>query len=100
MQTSLEPFRAAIESVQRLLSKFDNRGVIIGGIAVGFLGKPRFTEDIDALFLLSTTDIPKFLEAAQAEEIQPRVSDELSLDEKAVSYCYGMFHLVSISTLL
>ena len=78
----MEPFRAAIESVQRLLSKFDNRGVIIGGIAVGFLGKPRFTEDVDAMFLLSTKDIPKFLEAAQAEGIQPRVSDAAEFGRK------------------
>ena len=43
LDKSLEPFRAAIDSLQRLLRKFDDRGVIIGGIAVGFLGKPRFT---------------------------------------------------------
>ena len=36
----LEPFRAAIESFQRLLHKFNDRGVIIGGVAVGFLGDP------------------------------------------------------------
>jgi hypothetical protein len=52
LDKSLEPFRAAIESLQRLLHKFDERGVIIGGIAVGFLGKPRFTADIDAVFLI------------------------------------------------
>jgi hypothetical protein len=50
LDNSLEPFRAAIESLQRLLHKFNDRGVIIGGVAVGFLGKPRFTADIDAVF--------------------------------------------------
>lgn len=75
MQKGMEPFRAAIEAVQRLLEKFDNRGVIIGGIAVGLLGRPRFTEDVDAMFLLSTTDIPKFLQVANAEEIQARISN-------------------------
>jgi len=73
MQKGMEPFRAAIEAVQHLLEKFDNRGVIIGGIAVGLLGRPRFTEDVDAMFLLSTKDIPKFLEAANAEGIQARI---------------------------
>jgi len=72
LQKEIEPFRATIEAIQRLLEKFDNRGVIIGGIAVGFLGRPRFTEDVDAMFLLSTHDIPRFLEAAKAENIQPR----------------------------
>lgn len=75
LQKEIEPFRATIEAVQRLLAKFDNQGVIIGGIAVGFIGKPRFTEDVDAMFLLSTHDIPKFLEAAKAENIQPRIPD-------------------------
>jgi hypothetical protein len=38
LDNGLEPFRAAIESLQRLLHKFNDRGVIIRGIAVGFLG--------------------------------------------------------------
>ena len=58
-----------------LLQKFDDRGVIIGGIAVGFLGRPRFTADVDAMFLLSTNDISKFLEAARMEEIIPRIQN-------------------------
>lgn len=69
----LEPFRAVLESLQNLLDKFDNQGVIVGGIAVGFLGKPRFTADIDAVILLSTQDIPKFLELASMENIYPRI---------------------------
>ena len=72
---TLEPFRGAIEALQRLFARFDNRGVIIGGIAVGFLGRPRLTEDVDALFLLALQDIPKFLEAAKNEDIQPRIPE-------------------------
>lgn len=75
MQPGLEPFRSAIEAIQRLLAKFNNRGVVIGGIAVGLLGRPRFTEDVDAMFLLSTEDIAKFLEAAKIEGIQPRIPE-------------------------
>jgi predicted nucleotidyltransferase len=75
LHDELKPFRAAIESIQKLLAKFNNRGVIIGGVAVGFLGKPRFTEDIDAMFLLSLDDIQKFLEAAGNEGIEPRIPD-------------------------
>jgi hypothetical protein len=61
LDSSLEPFRAAVESLQHLLEKFNNQGVIIEGIAVGFLGKPRFTADVDAVFLLSVNDIPNSL---------------------------------------
>jgi len=75
LDNSLEPFRAAIESLQYLLHKFNDRGVIIGGIAVGFLGQPRFTADTDAVFLLSSMEIPQFIELAQAETIFPRIQN-------------------------
>lgn len=75
LDKSLQPFRAAIESLQHLLHKFNDQGVIIGGIAVGFLGKPRFTADIDAVFLLSTLEIPRFIELARTENISPRIQN-------------------------
>lgn len=75
LDKSLEPFRAAIEALHRLLEKCNDRGVIIGGIAVGLLGKPRYTADVDAMFLLSTQDIPQFLELARAENIIPRIQN-------------------------
>lgn len=75
LDKSLEPFRAAIEALQNLLHKFNDRGVIIGGVAVGFLGKPRFTADIDVMFLLSTQAIPKFIELASMENIIPRIQN-------------------------
>lgn len=75
LDKNLEPFRAAIEALQRLLIKQNDRGVIIGGIAVSLLGKPRFTADVDAVFLLSTDELPQFLELARAENIVPRVQD-------------------------
>jgi predicted nucleotidyltransferase len=75
LDKSLEPFRATIEALHRLLEKHNDRGVIIGGIAVGLLGKPRYTADVDAMFLLSTQDIPQFLEFARAENIIPRIQN-------------------------
>ncbi len=75
LDKSLEPFRATIEALHRLLEKYNDRGVIIGGVAVGLLGKPRYTADVDAMFLLSTRDIPQFLESARAENIIPRIQN-------------------------
>jgi len=75
LDKDLEPFRATIESLNRLLQSYNHRGVIIGGIAVGLLGKPRYTADVDAMFLLSTEDIPRFLEIARAENIIPRIQN-------------------------
>ena len=41
-----EPFHDPLEALDRLLSHFGYRGVVIGGIAVGLLSQPRFTEDL------------------------------------------------------
>lgn len=82
LDSSIEPFRAAIESLQSLLEKLNDRGVIIGGVAVGFLGKPRFTADVDAVFLLSVNDIPQFMELARAESLLPRIPDAAEFARK------------------
>jgi len=47
LDKSLEPFRAAIESLQQLLTQFNDRGVIIGGVAVDFLGEPHIPDAED-----------------------------------------------------
>jgi predicted nucleotidyltransferase len=83
LDKNLEPFRAAIEALQRLLIKQNDRGVIIGGIAVSLLGKPRFTADVDAVFLLSTDDLSQFLELARAENIVPRIQDAENFARKS-----------------
>jgi hypothetical protein len=49
----LDSFIEPLTALQRLLDRFGEQGVIIGGIATGFLGKPRFTVDLDAMFLAS-----------------------------------------------
>jgi len=79
----IEPFFEPLESLQRLISRFDDRGVIIGGAAVSVLGKARYTEDIDAMFLLSTKDIPRLLEAASEEGIEPRIENATEFARKS-----------------
>jgi hypothetical protein len=73
LNESMEPFREAIEALHHLFSKINDRGVVTGGVAVGFLGKPRLTEDVDAVILLSEKELPEFLEIASAEKIFPRI---------------------------
>jgi len=75
LDKNLEPFRATIEALNRLLEKYDHRGVVIGGVAVGMLGKPRYTADVDAIFLLNSADLPQFLKDARAENIIPRIDN-------------------------
>lgn len=79
----IEPFFEPLESLQRLLSRFEDRGVIIGGAAVSILGKARYTEDLDAIFLLSTRDIPRLLEVAKEEGIEPRIANAAEFAKKS-----------------
>ncbi len=71
----LAPLIKPLKALQRLLDQFEERGVIIGGIATGFLGKPRFTVDLDAIILASVKDIPKILDLARKEGIEARTQD-------------------------
>lgn len=76
------PLIKPLKSLQQLLDQFKEKGVIIGGIATGFLGRPRFTVDLDAIFLASVDDIPRILELAKAEGIGPRTQDVIEFAKK------------------
>lgn len=91
LDENIAPFGDAIEAIQRLLVKFDNRGVIIGGIAVGLLGRPRYTADVDAMFLLSVEDISRFIDAASIEKIVPRIQNaaEFARDNRVLLLQYA-----------
>jgi predicted nucleotidyltransferase len=79
---NLEPLLDALDALQQLLSRFDNKGVIIGGAAVSILGRARFTEDVDALFLLSNKDLPSLLEMAREDGIEPRINNVVDFAKK------------------
>lgn len=69
----IQLYHDPLESLQRLISRFNHRRVVIGGIAASVLGQARYTKDLDAMFLLSIKDIPQFLEAAKQEGVEPRI---------------------------
>jgi len=71
----LQIYHDPLESLQKLISRFNHRGVVIGGIAASILGEARYTEDLDAMFLLSVKDVSQFLEAAKQEGIESRIND-------------------------
>jgi predicted nucleotidyltransferase len=80
---SVTPLLAPIQALQNLLTQFNDRGVIIGGVAVSLLGNPRYTVDLDAVFLLSLEDIPTLLAEAAKQGIEPRVSDSIAFARKS-----------------
>jgi len=71
----LLPLLAPLAALQRLLARFDDRGIIIGGVAASLLGKPRLTADVDAMLLLSIEDLPRLMEVAAQEGLVPRITN-------------------------
>lgn len=69
------PLLAPLQALQDLISAFNDQGVIIGGIAVSLLGTPRYTVDLDAVFLIGINDILPFLKEAEKLGIAPRISN-------------------------
>ena len=64
-----------LEAVQKVIDELGIRGVIIGGVAVALLSKPRATLDVDAMMLLDTDRIPDLLAVSQKHGLIPRISD-------------------------
>lgn len=71
----LEPLLSPIAAVQTLIEQFDNKGIVIGGVAASILGKPRLTADADAMLLLSIEDVPQLVELAEQVGLTPRLPD-------------------------
>ena len=69
--TLLDP----LDALQHLLERFENKGVVIGGVAASLLGQPRLTVDLDAVILISIDDLPKLIEAATNEGMIARILD-------------------------
>ena len=71
----LTPFLAPLLALQDLLAHFDDQGIIIGGVAVSLLGKPRLTAGVDAMLLLSIEELPRLAEIAAQAGLTPRLAD-------------------------
>lgn len=75
LSKELDVLLAPLGALQNLIIRFDNQGIIIGGVAVSMLGKPRFTADVDAMMLLSLEDLPRLVKVAAEEGLIPRITD-------------------------
>ncbi len=63
MQSNLDKL---LKKTVSLLEKEGLDYFVIGGLAVGLLGEPRMTQDIDIILFISKDDIEHFLKAATA----------------------------------
>ena len=57
--------------------------VIVGGVAVSFLGRPRFTQDIDALVILPESAWERALVTAPDYGIVARIDDALTFAKRS-----------------
>lgn len=78
-----EPFLAPVAALQKLIEKFDDQGIIIGGIAASLLGEPRLTADVDGMVLVSLEDVPRLLKTAAAVGLQPRIPDAVEFARRS-----------------
>jgi hypothetical protein len=57
--------------------------VIIGGIAASILGRPRLTQDVDALAVLPETEWARVMGLASQYALQPRIQDALQFAQRS-----------------
>lgn len=67
----------------RWLDAVHAQAVVVGGVAVSFLGRPRFTQDIDTLVILSETEWAAAVASAAAHGIEPRINDPVGFAHRS-----------------
>ena len=66
---------SALKSISLLLKESDVEGIIIGGLAVSLLGRPRYTNDIDLVVLNLDNRLSEFITRLKKLGIEPRIED-------------------------
>ncbi|MFA4842296.1 MAG: hypothetical protein WC658_00470 [Candidatus Omnitrophota bacterium] len=78
----LEAFLKPLSAIQSLMRKAGCPWVIIGGVAAGLLGKPRFTADVDLVAVIEDKGIGKLLKACRQYGLNPRISQAYEFAKK------------------
>lgn len=68
-----ETLLAPLADLGKWLEATNTQAIIVGGVAASFLGRPRFTQDIDALAILAEHQWEAALAKAPAFGIVPRI---------------------------
>lgn len=71
-----------LADLARWLGDTRTPSVIVGGVAVSLLSRPRFTQDIDALVWLAESDWEPMLAAAPGYGIVPRIGNPLEFAQR------------------
>lgn len=65
----------ALKSISLLLKEDDVEGIIIGGLAVSLIGRPRYTNDIDLVILNLDDRLREFISRLKKLGIEPRIEN-------------------------
>lgn len=67
----------ALRDLARWMQPYAGRFSLIGGLAAVFLGRPRVTHDIDAVFWIDDDEIARLMEQGATFNYLPRLPDAL-----------------------
>jgi predicted nucleotidyltransferase len=79
----IAPLLGAVGALESWLRSEKLEHVYIGGLAVALIGRPRITQDIDAIVLLGAVSIPEFLRRSKEVGFSSRVPDAAAFAEKS-----------------
>ncbi len=79
----LSPLLVVIRDLTQWFSSCHVPYLVIGGVAVAILGKPRATQDVDALISLDEISLRSFFDEGPRHGFGPRMSDALPFAQKA-----------------
>ena len=80
---SLKPLLAALRDLLSWLEHARVPGLVIGGVAVSILGRPRVTRDIDAVVLLDQSRWDRFLDLGAQYGFVARRADAIEFARRA-----------------
>lgn len=77
------PLLAALADLVAWLESNRIPSMIIGGVAASLLGRPRLTQDVDALAIIPETEWEAALAAAAGHGIVPRIEDPVDFARRS-----------------
>jgi predicted nucleotidyltransferase len=84
-KNELKGFHQALADLNAWMTETDAPFVVIGGVAVALLGRPRVTRDLDVVVLIAEEDLDSFAAHGAKHGFLPRGSDALVFARKSRS---------------
>lgn len=88
----VDPMQVALRDLLKWVRSNRLPFMIIGGIAINILGKPRTTRDIDGLLTLPETRWQHFVASGKSFDIKPRIKDWHSFAQQSMVLLLETLH--------